>query len=163
MRLLKKSRVIACVTEIFNTRNSRELVGKTGLCVDVGESPILFNNNLMRIRFNENLALPAFINAQFQTNYVQQQLDRIKRGTTSVFAIYFRELKDIELVLPNILEQRDFVEKLELLRSIVGSQLVAMAKVTATFNSLLANFFPRVAVSSPLNADSDQSKEVISN
>jgi len=49
---------------LFNTRNSRELVGKTAL-FDL-EGLYLFNNNIMRIRFN-NLMNSVYAAASFQT------------------------------------------------------------------------------------------------
>ena len=63
---------------LFNTRNSKELVGKTGMFVGAGEPVVLFNNNLMRMRFNGKSLLPEYVNALFQTPYVQNQLEAIK-------------------------------------------------------------------------------------
>lgn len=48
---------------LFNTRNSRELVGKTTLFP--GGENTLFNNNIMRIRFSPIL-LPEYVAAAFQ-------------------------------------------------------------------------------------------------
>jgi len=82
---------------LFNTRNSRELVGKTALFES--DDIVLFNNNIMRVRFVEAVQ-PAYILGVFQTSLVQQQLDARKSGTTSVFAIYAKELNTIQIPVP---------------------------------------------------------------
>jgi type I restriction enzyme, S subunit len=53
---------------LFNTRNSRELVGKTALFE--GSGTYLFNNNIMRIRFNDSIE-PHYMIALFQTDFIQ--------------------------------------------------------------------------------------------
>ncbi|REM99482.1 hypothetical protein DSI35_22620, partial [Mycobacterium tuberculosis] len=49
---------------LFNTRNSIELVGKS--CVWRGEPGFLYNNNILRIRFNKR-ALPDFMEIWFRS------------------------------------------------------------------------------------------------
>ncbi len=82
---------------LFNTRNSRELVGKTA--VWRGKSGSLFNNNIMRIRFN-SLVDPEFVAALFSTDPVKHELEKRKTGTTSVFAVYWRDLRSLRLRIP---------------------------------------------------------------
>jgi len=126
---------------LFNTRNSKELVGKTGIFVGAEDSPILFNNNLMRMRFDEGMMLPEFVNAQFQTDYIKDQLESIKRGTTTVFAIYYKDLKGVRLRVPKLDLQRDFVSHMQNIRSIQSQQSAAIDKAQATFSALLAQAF----------------------
>ena len=97
---------------LFNTRNSYELVGKT--CIfnyDLDEA-ILYNNNIMRIRFKDFIN-PYFIAYQFSSNFLQQQLHNIKSGTTNVSAIYYKTLKDIDVIIPPLEEQKRIVAKLD--------------------------------------------------
>ena len=51
---------------LFNTRNSRELVGKTTLFP--GGEGTVFNNNIMRIRFR-TIVLPEYIAAVIPKAY----------------------------------------------------------------------------------------------
>lgn len=141
---------------LFNTRNSRELVGKTGLVTDTPQEPTLFNNNLMRMRFDENVVLPAFINWQFQTVHIQRQLESIKRGTTTVFAIYCKDLKDVSLVIPELGLQRVFSDRVAQLTSVESLQQDAIGRAEATFQALLARFF----VGSPRSEISAMAREV---
>jgi type I restriction enzyme S subunit len=75
---------------LLNTRNSKELVGK--ITVFRGPKGWTFNNNIIRIRFFENVE-PDAIAVQFRFSRVQQALENRKAGTTSVFAIYWKDLK----------------------------------------------------------------------
>ena len=82
---------------LFNTRNSFELVGKS--CIyDSDKENVLYNNNLMRIRFKNGIN-PYFILYQFSSPFLISQLRNIKSGTTSVCAIYYQSLKDILLLV----------------------------------------------------------------
>ncbi|MBV5334779.1 MAG: restriction endonuclease subunit S [Sulfuricurvum sp.] len=100
---------------LFNTRNSIELVGKTCL-FDSDEKNVLFNNNIMRVRFKTNV-LSSFIAYQFSSQYIKQQLEKIKSGTTSVAAIYYKTLKDIDLIIPPLNIQIQTVEYLDSIRT----------------------------------------------
>lgn len=90
---------------LFNTRNSRDLVGKT--CVYPGPTGWTFNNNLMRIRFREGVE-SSVIAMQFQFGRVKEELAKRKSGTTSVYAVYWRELQSLPLMLPAAAQQRAF-------------------------------------------------------
>lgn len=97
---------------LFNTRNSVELVGKTAIYNEESIKPRLFNNNIMRSRFKKGFD-PYFINYQFQSSEFKERLEKIKSGTTSVAAIYYKSLKDIKLKFPPLPEQQRIVAKLD--------------------------------------------------
>lgn len=99
---------------LFNTRNSIELVGKTAVYNEEKSGPLLFNNNIMRSRFKSDFD-PYFINYQFQSTQFKERLEKIKSGTTSVAAIYYKSLKDIILKFPPLPEQQRIVAKLDAL------------------------------------------------
>lgn len=82
---------------LFNTRNSKELVGK--VAVYPGPDGATFNNNLMRIRFNGSTD-PYFICQQFQFPRIQRELETRKQGTTSVFAVYWKNLETLPILCP---------------------------------------------------------------
>lgn len=126
---------------LLNTRNSRELVGKTGVVAAEPPESTLFNNNLMRMRFHKDVVLPLFVNWQFQTDHVQRQLDSIKRGTTTVFAVYYKDLKNLQLVVPAIDRQRQFSERATQILRIQQQQREATEKAEAAFGALLARSF----------------------
>jgi len=99
---------------LFNTRNSYELVGKTCLFEGYENEVILYNNNIMRIRFIKSIN-SRFINYSFTTQDVIKKLDRLKSGTTNVSAIYYKDLKNLKLLIPPLKAQQTIVQKLDAL------------------------------------------------
>jgi type I restriction enzyme S subunit len=95
---------------LFNTRNTLELVGKVAIWRN--ELPLAyFNSNLMRIKFKENIvASNFFMNALFNTKYIIGLLKDIAIGTTSVAAIYTRDLINLEIKFPNVQMQQEIAQ-----------------------------------------------------
>ena len=88
---------------LFNTRNTLELVGKVAIWRN--ELPFaVYNSNLMRMTFNKNIVSNYFMNYAFNSYYGLSQLRGIATGTTSVAAIYGKDLKSIKFLLPPIQE-----------------------------------------------------------
>lgn len=85
---------------LFNTRNTLDLVGK--VAVWRGELPqAVYNSNLMRMKFDpERVSSTYFMNYVFNSRYGLRQLRRIATGTTSVAAIYSRDLMKLNINLP---------------------------------------------------------------
>jgi type I restriction enzyme S subunit len=90
---------------LFNTRNTLELVGKVSIWRN--ELPFsLYNSNLMRMKFKEKyVGSNDFMNLAFNAHYLLSQLRGIATGTTSVAAIYGKDLNKIKFILPLISEQ----------------------------------------------------------
>lgn len=91
---------------LFNTRNTLELVGKVAIWSN--ELPFaVYNSNLMRMKFNSTFVESNwFMNCAFNSNYGLRQLRGIATGTTSVAAIYGRDLESIKFLLPPLPEQK---------------------------------------------------------
>ncbi len=91
---------------LFNTRNTLELVGKVAIWKN--ELPFaVYNSNLMRMKFDETfVSSNPFMNYAFNSHYGLSQLRGIATGTTSVAAIYGRDLETIKFILPPLPEQK---------------------------------------------------------
>ena len=91
---------------LFNTRNTLELVGKVSIWRN--ELPFaLYNSNLMRMKFhNEIESSNVFMNYNFNTKNSINQLRRFATGTTSVAAIYGKDLKSFNITFPTLPEQQ---------------------------------------------------------
>jgi len=90
---------------LFNTRNTLELVGKVSIWRNE-LSFALFNSNLMRMKFNNQFEpTNRFLNALFNTKNSINQLRSFATGTTSVAAIYGRDLSNFKISFPSIPEQ----------------------------------------------------------
>ena len=107
---------------LFNTRNTLELVGKVAIWRN--EIPFaLYNSNLMRIKLND-LFEPSnrFLNAYFNTRKAIGQLRSFATGTTSVAAIYSRDLGNFLLSFPSITEQQKIASFLSLVDARIATQ-----------------------------------------
>jgi type I restriction enzyme S subunit len=92
---------------ILNTRNSRELVGKSAV---YRGAPVLFNNNLARIRFTADV-VPDYVHQFLWSPDGRAQLDRRKSGTTNVFAMYAKDLNTILVPVVSHAAQREFATR----------------------------------------------------
>jgi type I restriction enzyme S subunit len=102
---------------LFNTRNSRELVGKSAVYHSDEDELIVFNNNILRIRFSPDV-LPDFVSSYWQTAMATRELEKRKAGTTSVFAIYFKNLATLPVPVPPLSIQRAYTRACEASRTL---------------------------------------------
>lgn len=117
---------------LFNTRNSRELVGKSAIFNADGLH--IYNNNIMRIRF-ENGIHARYVAQAFRMPMMLNEIDLCKAGTTSVFAIYWKTLKNILVPVPPEPLQRQFAElscKVEAQRSKLSEHLSGLEALFAS-------------------------------
>lgn len=90
---------------LFNTRNTLDLVGKIAVWRNELDEAY-FNSNILRFEFNKSLvADPFFMNLAMNTNGFITQLLGIATGTTSVAAIYTRDLYSLKVSMPGKEEQ----------------------------------------------------------
>ncbi|MDX7604990.1 restriction endonuclease subunit S [Klebsiella quasipneumoniae] len=85
---------------LFNTRNTLDLVGKVAIWRGELERAY-FNSNIMRMVFDNNY----YMNYALNTKKSLTKLKAIASGTTSVAAIYTKDLKKIKIWIPSINEQ----------------------------------------------------------
>lgn len=91
---------------LFNTRNTLDLVGKVAIWRN--ELPVAYyNSNLMRLAFDSNeISSTEYANYALNTAGSVARLRALATGTTSVAAIYTRDLMGLLFVVPPSLEQR---------------------------------------------------------
>lgn len=89
---------------LFNTRNTPELVGKSSVWHEQ-LSFATFDNNINRIRFNTK-ADPDFICMQLTFGPGKGRVRSLSAGSTSVAAIYWKDLKKLRVALPPLPEQK---------------------------------------------------------
>lgn len=105
---------------LFNTRNSKEWVGKSTVYRNAPHPIMLYNNNIMRIRLKP-IVNPVFMCYSFSADFTKNQLEKIKKGTTNVWAIYYRELAKIRIKYPPLSEQQSIVSFLDSLSEKVNT------------------------------------------
>lgn len=123
---------------LFNTRNSRDLVGKMGLYR--GGPGNLFNNNLMRIRLVADVRA-EYINSYFQCPEGRGAIEELKKGTTSVCAVYYKDLARVPVPIPPLDIQTAFAEVASRLENGANRLDAAAAKAEAMAAALSAEVF----------------------
>ena len=97
---------------LFNTRNSVELVGKVGIVRRDPETPTVYNNNLMRLRLPGCID-PVFVGLQLCAHPFRQRMEKVKKATTSVAAVYGKDFWPLPIVLCSLPEQQEIVHLLD--------------------------------------------------
>lgn len=96
---------------LFNTRNSKELVGKVGIVRNAPDGAI-YNNNLMRIRVPRGI-VPEFLCLQMCSHGFRRRMELVKKATTNVAAVYQKDLLPLAIALPPLAEQTRIVAEVE--------------------------------------------------
>jgi type I restriction enzyme S subunit len=98
---------------LFNTRNSLDLVGKVSIWRgELGKA--LYNSNILRVRFREDfVGSTAYMNHLFNSDLGLSLLRLVAKGTTSVAAIYYKELSALIFCLPPVAEQMEIAAYLD--------------------------------------------------
>ena len=113
---------------LFNTRNTLDLVGKVAIWRN--ELPVAYyNSNLLRLEFDtQQVCSNEYANAAFNTAGAVAVLRGLATGTTSVAAIYTRDLIGMPFVIPPLPEQRAIAAALSEVNSLIGSLERLIAK-----------------------------------
>jgi type I restriction enzyme S subunit len=94
---------------LFNTRNTLDLVGKVAIWRN--ELPVAcFNSNIMRLSFDSSVVCNEYANYALNTSVSIKALREMATGTTSVAAIYGRDLWLLPFLLPPLKEQKAIAE-----------------------------------------------------
>lgn len=116
----------------INVRNSKDLVGKSCVIGKVDKT-ILFNHMLIRIN-HINTVSNFFIHAYLNIQSSKKLIERCKKGTTTVIALYQADLYKIPIALPDVYVQdsianiyKSIIDKIEL-NNRINAELEAMAK-----------------------------------
>ena len=113
---------------LFNTRNTLDLVGKVAIWRD--ELPLAYyNSNLMRLEFDpQQVCSNEYANLALNSFRAITVLRGLATGTTSVAAIYTRDLLGMPFVTPPPREQRTIAEALSDVDGLLGGLERLIAK-----------------------------------
>lgn len=128
---------------LFNTRNSKEWVGKSTVYRNATHKIMLYNNNIMRIRFLP-IINSVFMCYSFSADFVKDQLEKIKKGTTNVWAIYYRELSQIKIKYPPLSEQQEIVSRLDSLNEKVNTLQQNYSRICSECDALKQSILRQV-------------------
>ncbi len=121
---------------LFNTRNTLALVGKVAIW-KCELSKAYYNSNLMYMKFENNV----FMNYRFNSYEGIKQLRRLATGTTSVAAIYTKDLLKLKFFMPPINEQRKISTFLEAIDKKIQAAQSQLTQTQAFKKGLLQKMF----------------------
>ena len=123
---------------LFNRTNSKELVGKT--CVYDKDEMMVLAGFIIRVRVNERI-LPEFLSSFLNADFSKQMLLGMCKAAIGQANINAQELQGIELYLPPIVLQREFVDfKTEVSRQKLTIQQ-SLDKLEMLKKSLMQEYF----------------------
>lgn len=124
---------------LFNTRNTLELVGK-GATWFIKEGLYGFNSNLARVTLDDVDTI--FFNYLYNIPESIQQVKSRAVGTTSVAAIYPKDMSTIKFQLPTINEQKKLGNFFQTIDSLITLHQHKLDKLKSLKKAYLAELFP---------------------
>lgn len=123
--------LLSCGDVIFNTRNTLDLVGKVAIWRD--ELPVAYyNSNLLRFEFKPSeISSRIYANYWLNTSVAVSGLRMLATGTTSVAAIYTRDLLKFAMAVPPLPEQSAIATALSDVDALLAAQDALIAKKRA--------------------------------
>jgi len=97
---------------VIRSNGSLDLVGRSAIVHGTAVG-MLFAGYLIRLRFDQTLADPQFIQLYLQTAEARMRLERLAKSTSGVNNINSTQLRSLPLVRPNIDEQQEIVRRIE--------------------------------------------------
>jgi type I restriction enzyme S subunit len=123
---------------LFNRTNSKELVGKTGLYNENTE--MIIAGYLIRVRTNE-FSNPYYIWAYLNSIHGKLILTNMCKSIVGMANINAQELQDIKILIPPIILQTQFAERIQAIEAQKQLALASLQKSENLFNSLLQRAF----------------------
>lgn len=136
---IERENIIKYGDFLFNTRNTLELVGK-GATWFIREGLYGFNSNLARVTF-ENVDT-IFFNYLYNIPENIQQVKSRAVGTTSVAAVYPKDMVSIKFQLPTIDEQKKLGNFFQTIDSLISLHQHKLDKLKDLKKAYLTEMFP---------------------
>lgn len=98
---------------VIRSNGSPDLVGRVALVTEA-ETDFIFAGYLIRMRFDEEVALPEYIRLCFQSDEIRGTIEKGLKSTSGVNNINSTELQILEFPMPEVDEQREIVDRIEM-------------------------------------------------
>ncbi|MDH6548706.1 restriction endonuclease subunit S [Streptomyces sp. SAI-041] len=122
---------------LFNTRNTLDLVGKVSIWRD--ELPVAYyNSNILRLEFKSDYCGDSrYFGYALNSAESIEAIRNLATGTTSVAAVYTRDLLKLEVPVPSKSEQRAIADTLESVGRLISVLERRIAKKQAIKRGML--------------------------
>ncbi|HHT0305540.1 TPA: restriction endonuclease subunit S [Raoultella planticola] len=116
---------------LINRVNSKELVGKTAIIPKINE-PLLFESMNMRACLFKDIVNTHYINTLFQSEFIKKELSLYAKEAISQASINQQQITDLLIPLPPSIEQKNIVDKVNFLLSLLDQVKYCMDKIKNT-------------------------------
>ncbi|KGI80599.1 hypothetical protein IL38_16365 [Actinopolyspora erythraea] len=110
-------------------------IGRSALW-DGSVEPCTHQNHLIRVRLQQDLALPEFVNFYINSEAGRRHLLRAARTTSGLNTISTKTVKETPVAIPPLDEQRQFRERLVAIDALKARHQAHLAELDALFASL---------------------------
>ena len=97
---------------LIRSNGSVSLVGRTALVTDK-EKGMAYAGYLIRLRVNQDLIIPEFLQYQLQSYAMRLQIELPARSTSGVNNINSEEVRNLQIALPSLDEQKEVIRRLQ--------------------------------------------------
>jgi type I restriction enzyme S subunit len=130
--------IVQCGDVLFNRTNSRELVGKT--CVFNLSTPMVIAGYIIRVRL-DNRVLPEYLSTTLNLERYKDLLRQMCKGAIGQANINAQELQDIQILVPPIELQNEFLALLKAADKSKFELQRTIEEMDATYKSILRDAF----------------------
>ena len=121
--------------------NSEKHLGKVALYKKQGNEIIIHGMNLLMLRANEALVYPPFATYYFETNMFLNQIQRITKKSVNQASFTVTALKEIEMPLPPLEEQRRIAAVLDKVSGLIAKRRAQLDKLDLLVKSRFVEMF----------------------
>ena len=121
--------------------NSEKHLGKVALYKKQGNEIIIHGMNLLMLRANEALVYPPFATYYFETNMFLNQIQRITKKSVNQASFTVTALKEIEIPLPPLEEQRRIATVLDKVSDLITKRRAQLDKLDLLVKSRFVEMF----------------------
>lgn len=121
--------------------NSEKHLGKVALYKKQGNEIIIHGMNLLMLRANEALVYPPFAAYYFETNMFLNQIQRITKKSVNQASFTVTALKEIEMPLPPLEEQRRIAAALDKVSDLIAKRRAQLDKLELLVKARFVEMF----------------------
>lgn len=143
---------------LFNTRNTLDLVGKVSIWRD--ELPVAYyNSNILKLEFkSEYCGDSRYFGYALNSAESIEAIRNLATGTTSVAAVYTRDLLKLEIPVPSKSEQCAIADTLEDVERLISSLVLLIAKKQAIKQGIMQRLLTRRVRRSDLSEPREETR-----
>jgi type I restriction enzyme S subunit len=139
---LEKLRLLSGDVLVIEGNGSADQIGRTALFNGEIEDCV-HQNHVIRIRPNQRLILPDYLNGFLNSPPGQKQMRERSRTTSGLFNLSVGRIKSIDVPLPSLNDQQEIFKKLQAMQSKLDALKRHQAETSAELDALMPSVLDR--------------------